>query len=78
VGEVAVEVEEAGTAARTPADSCCLLHSGLPAQAGEAGVHTGHTLPPAYRTAHNIHRRRVHKQEHSAAAEGEVDTDRNQ
>jgi hypothetical protein len=57
VGEVAVEVEEVGTAAHTTADSCCLLDSGLPAQAAEVEVeaHTGHTLPRAYRTAHNNH-----------------------
>jgi hypothetical protein len=74
VAEEAVEVEEAGTA-RTRADSCCLLNSGLPAQAVE--VHIGYTLLRAYRTADNIHRRRVHKQGHFAAAEG-VDTDRMQ
>jgi len=68
----AVEVEEAGTA-RTRADSCCLLNSGLPAQAVD--VHIGHTLR-AYHTADNIHRRQVHMQEHFAAAEGAVDTDR--
>lgn len=75
MGEEAVEVEEAGTA-RTPADSCCLLDSGLPAQAAEVEVHTGHTLLRAYHTAHNNHRRWAHNQEHSAAAEGAVDTDR--
>jgi hypothetical protein len=78
-GEVPVEVVEgAGTAARTPADSCCLLLPALPAQAGEAGVHTDYTLQPVYRTAHSIHRRRARKPGHSAVAEGEVDTDRNQ
>ena len=70
----AVEVEEAGTA-RTRADSCCQLDSELPAQVVEVEVHIGHTLR-AYRTADNIHQRRVHKQEHFAAAEGGVDTDR--
>lgn len=72
---VAVEVEEAGTAARTTADSCCLLNSGLPAQAAEGEVHTDHTLLRVYRTAHNSHRRRTRRSEHSAVAEG-VDTDR--
>jgi len=72
VGEEAVEVEEAGTA-RMPADSCCLLNSGPPAQAAEVEVHTDHILR-AYRTVHNNHRRRARKLEHSAAAEGAVGT----
>lgn len=67
-GEV-VEVEEVDIAARTTADSCYLLNSGLPAQGAEAEAHIDHILR-AYRTAHNNHRRRVRRQEHSAAAEG--------
>lgn len=74
VGEEVVEVEEAGTV-RTPADSCCLLSSGPPAQAAEAEAHTDHILR-ACRTAGNNQWRRGRKQEHSAAAEGAVDTDR--
>lgn len=74
VAEEAVEVEEAGTAARTRADSCCSLKSGVPAQAAEAEVHTEHILR-AYRIAHNNHRRRARRPEHSAVAEG-VDMDR--
>ena len=74
VEEGAVEVEGAGTAHKR-ADSCCLLDSGLPAQAVEVEVevHIGHTL--LYRTVDNIHLRRAHKKGHSAAA-GAVDTDR--
>lgn len=79
VGEVPVEVvEEAGTAAHTPADSYCLQMPVLPAQAAEAEGHTDCTLQRVYRTAHSTHRRRVRMPEHSAVAEGGVGTDRNQ
>ncbi len=77
VGEEAVEVEGAGTA-RTPASSCFLLNSGLPAQAAEVEVHIDHTLLRTYRTDNN-HRHRARKLGHSAAAEeGAADTDRMQ
>lgn len=76
VVEEAVEVEEAGTV-HMRVDSCCLLNSGLRAQAVGVEVHIDYTLLRAYRTADNIHQRRVHKQAHLAAAEA-VDTDRMQ
>jgi hypothetical protein len=78
VGEVPVEVvEEVGIAAHTPADSCCLLKPAVLVQAAEAEAHTDCSLQRVCRTAHSTHWRR-RRPEQSAAAEGEVDTDRMQ
>ncbi len=74
VGVGAVEVEEAGTVVHKPVDSYCLPKPGPPVQVAEVEVHTD-TLLRVYRTDNNCWRR-VHKSEHSAAAEGVVDTDR--